>query len=188
METLDCYVASGYAQYLHQTAPPSNVRRSSLRRFAGELSNHATNGVMTDLEAFVGIASYAAIPFSDSNSDSYWTNSPFKSYLEDLRRVLIGDGFIISDRNSGKYALAFNAFHDSGFKTQFQDGGNQVQHAMAGIYISALYGFAGRKVAYWRGDDHADLALYKTAFDIGDELNEENFKTLPDLIKERIGE
>lgn len=185
MGTLDSQIKPGYTQYILDSGAVSVTRRNSLKGYALALAKQARQSKITDLDGFVSVATYALLPFQDKDRDIQ--DSLFRVYLEDLRLVLIGDGFTTTERNSGKYALGFNAFHDTGFKKEFQDGGNQVQHAMAGIYISAVYGFFGRKFTYWREDEDPDLALYRVAFDIGDELSGDNFRNLPQMIKTRIG-
>ena len=109
-------------------------------------------------------------------------------YLDDLKSVLIGDGWTNTERNYGKYALPYNSFLDTGFKQQFRDGGNQVQHAMAGIYISNVFGLAGRVFAHWQEDEDADLALYDATFTIGRDLDghKSNFTKLPNMIRTRL--
>jgi hypothetical protein len=108
--------------------------------------------------------------------------------LNDLRRVLIGDGWTNQGRNHGQFALGFEAFLDTGFKPEFRDGGNQVQHAMAGIYIRCVDGLFASKVPYWMEDEEPDLALYRAAFEIGDLLAfSRPIGDLPDLILARLG-
>jgi len=185
MGTMDGAIGPGYARIAIDSDTVSAHRRNTLKSYALKLSKAVKDSRMNDLEAFVDIATFATMPFLDfrpEQQDAY-----FFGYLEDLRRLLIGDGFTNTERNKGTYALGFNAFHDSGFKKEFQDGGNQVQHAMAGIYISSTYGFLGRRFTYWLEDEAPDLALYRTSFDIGSDLDSDNFRTLPKLIKTRIG-
>ena len=182
---MDGAIVPAYERYYIDSGPASAHRRNTLKSYALTLSKAVKASKMNDLEAFADIATFATVPFIDFRSQ--WQDAYFFGYLEDLRRVLIGDGFTNTERNTGTFALGFNAFHDSGFKKEFQDGGNQVQHAMAGIYISSTYGFLGRRFTYYLEDEAPDLALYRTSFDIGSDLNSDNFRTLPSLIRSRIG-
>ena len=186
MGTMDGMIVPGYTRLILDEGAGSVTRRNDLKNYALGLSKQVKQSKMTDLEAFVNIALYASLPFSNTTTSSI-QDVQCEVYLEDLRRVLVGDGFTTNERNSGKYALGYNAFLDRGFKKEFQDGGNQVQHAMAGIYISASYGFLGRRFTYWQEDEAPDLALYRVAFDIGDGLDGDNFRMLFNQIKTKIG-
>jgi hypothetical protein len=113
-------------------------------------------------------------------------NPSAMAVLNDLRRVLIGDGWTTNGRNHGDFALQYNAFLDTGFKPEFRDGGNQVQHAMAGIYLQCLH-WEVAKFAYWQEDEDADLALYRATFQIGDMLSSGTpIGRLPGLILSRL--
>ena len=184
MGTMDSQIVPGYSRYVGDTGAGSVTRRNKLKTFALAVAQQARAKVITDLEGFVGVAIFASLPFSGLDHDLRY--GEYKNYLQDLRRVLIGDGFTTSERNSGDYALPFQAFLDSGFKPEFQDGGNQVQHAMAGIYISDEYGFLGEKFVKHQEDEAADLALYDAAFEIGSNINKDNFKLLPFMIRDRL--
>ncbi|MEP7075598.1 MAG: hypothetical protein ABI878_07275 [Acidobacteriota bacterium] len=185
MGTLDGAIVPAYTKYVLDEGEGSVTRRNVLKNYAISLSKLVKQSKMTDLEAFADIALFASLPFM--NPASNIRDILCEVYLEDLRRVLIGDGFTTNERNNGKYALGFNAFHDSGFKKEYQDGGNQVQHAMAGIYISFRYGFFGRRFVYHQEDEDPDLALYRVTFDIGADLDGDNFRSLPSMIKTKIG-
>jgi hypothetical protein len=75
----------------------------------------------------------------------------------------------------------------SGFKVAFAEDSPQVEHAMAGIYLSKIkqpgaIGFWGTLVevaqGLSRGDfpSFADIALYAVAEDFGDRISESNYK------------
>lgn len=177
---MDSMIAPGYLN----SEKISAARRNSLKTFAEAQSQLAKNNLISDLDAFVAIAGFASIPFSGGESPHQ--KAFYHAYLEDLRRVLVGDGFSNTERNNGTHALKFMAFRDKGFKKKFQDGGNQVQHAMAGIYISALYP-GGKYLLRYQEDEPADLALYEAAFEIESRLNERNFHSLPVHIKTILG-
>jgi len=183
MGTLDGAIGPGYTSYALDKE--SIWRRIKLKVFAQSVADSARQGTITDLEGFARVASAAAAPFQKPGDDAV-SEVRCEAYLEDLRRVLIGDGWHAL-RNHGKYALPFNAFRDSGFKPEFRDGGNQVQHAMAGIYITYIYGFYARHYAYWREKEAPDLALYDATFQIGLDIDGSNFTLLPIIIRNRLG-
>jgi len=188
MGTLDGMIVPGYTRYGLDEGDASVSRRTTLKAFAVSMSAMARKGTITDIEGFIRIAAVAATPFQimmarDGTSLSYVY---CEVYLEDLRRVLIGDGFTTTERNHGKYALGFQAFMDTGFKPEFRDNSNQVQHAMAGIYISFKYGLAGRMFARHQEDEEADLRLYDVTFDIGSDLDGSNFTSLPSMLKQKL--
>jgi hypothetical protein len=145
---------------------------------AGAFAGAARAKAMTDIEAFARSVDFAIQA----------RNGLTPVILDDLRRVLIGDSWTEHGRNHGDFALKFNSFLDTGFKKEFRDDSNQVQHAMAGIYIRGTYGLFASMVPYWMEDGKADLALYEAAFEIGDMLNlGHSVHELPDLIRTRLG-
>jgi hypothetical protein len=163
---------------------------------AGAFANVARAGKMTDIQAFAESARWAIrgrlgenVIAADRSEGAVVYGNPYtRIVLNDLRRVLIGDGWTSHERNHGEFALHFNAFLDTGFKPEFPDGGNQVQHAMAGIYIRCVHGWLASKVPYLMEDEDADLALYREAFEIGDMLAFlRPIEDLPDLIIHRLG-
>ena len=152
------------------------ARRNMLKVYAETLANQARANTSTDCKGFSLVVSFAASQFPDAN------DLGVQAMVEDLKSVLIGDGLENAQRNRGKYALRFQAFHDTGFKDKFCDGGNQVQHAMAGIYISYMYGWAGEISAMAIEDSQADKELYRATFKLGSALNAENYKLLSSQI------
>ncbi len=174
MGTLDGMIPLMLAKQEEENTAPT----LGLLVVSGGYAGAARAGVITDVEAFAKTVEWA-IKARDG----------FKEVvLDDLRRVLIGDGWTTEGRNHGELALKFDAFLDTGFKPEFRDGGNQVQHAMAGIYIRALYGWLRSKLPYWMEDEDQDLALYRAAFDIGDLLQfNQPIENLPKLIRDRLG-
>jgi hypothetical protein len=162
-------------------------RRIKLKVFAQSMADSARKGTITDLEGFARVAYQASIPFRKAGVEKYDDDFQCREYLEDLRRVLIGDGLRSSERNHGRFALGFNAFRDTGFKPEYQDGGNQVQHAMAGIYISHEYSVYGRQLALYLEKEAPDLALYAVTFQIGIDIDGSNFTLLSTIIRNRIG-
>lgn len=185
MGTMDSMIPYGYTR--DNLEQYSKKRLLPLKTYAQTIASYARYSYITDLDGFVAVTAFAAAFFQNGVKEKEIKKAYFRTYLEDLKRVLIGDGFTNSERNLGTYALHFQAFLDTGFKKEFQDGGNQVQHAMAGIYISAVYGLLGREYIEYMEDSAADLGLYKATFEIGKKLDGENFRSLPVMIKSSLG-
>lgn len=76
--------------------------------------------------------------------ESWWNNDE-ESYVEDVSFVLAGvnEWCTIVDTNR----VGARDFTDSGFKEQFRDGSNQVQHFSAGVMAGFQYG-------HWFGIPH----------------------------------
>lgn len=158
------------------------VRRNLLLTQAERLSEQATQDcVISDCTAFSNILSYAASQFPAANELGV------EAMMEDLRSVLIGNGLENTQRNSGPYALRFQAFLDTGFKEKFRDGGNQVQHAMAGLYVSYTYGFVGTAPAMLIEDSEQDKEVYRVTFKLGSALNATNYTLLSNQIMAELG-
>jgi hypothetical protein len=194
MGTLDSLIVPGYTKDILGSDAESEGRRNRLKVFAQAAAKSARKGTITDLEGFAQVAAFAISPFqimdAASNSGGIFDLGEIyiELYLDDLKSVLIGDGWTNTERNYGKYALPYNSFLDTGFKPEYRDGGNQVQHAMAGIYISNIFGITGRVFAHWQEDEDADLALYDATFKIGRDLDghKSNFAKLPNMIRTRL--
>jgi len=142
MGTLDSLIVPGYTKDILGSDAESEGRRNRLKVFALATAKSARKGTITDVEGFAQVAAFAISPFqimdAASNSGGIFDLGEIyiELYLDDLKSVLIGDGWTNTERNYGKYALPYNSFLDTGFKQQFRDGGNQVQHAMP-VFISA---------------------------------------------------
>jgi hypothetical protein len=137
-----------------------------LKMFAMFQAGNARAKRTTDLRAFCDTVR-AAVDFRGAKAGGPILTSVV---LSDLQRVLIGDGWTDKQRNHGPFALQANSFLDSGFRKAFQDGGNQVQHAMAGIFIRYIFGRAVSWYVKHSEDEEADRALYNASFDVGGEL------------------
>jgi hypothetical protein len=157
------------------------ARRSQLKIYAEALAKQARGKTITDCRAFSLILTFAAAQFPNAN------DLGVEAMMEDLRSVLIGSGLENSQRNTGTYALKFQALRDTGFQEKFRDGGNQVQHAMAGLYISYMYGWVGTKPAMLIEDSQPDKEIYYVTFKLGSALNAGNYTLLPSQIMTELG-
>jgi len=156
------------------------IRRNLLQTHAERLSTQARTGNITDCDAFSTILTFAASQFPGAND---WG---VEAMMEDLKSVLIGQGLTKTTRNTGPYSLGFQPFLDTGFQEKFRDGGNQVQHAMAGLYLSYTYGPFGTIPAMAIEDEQQDKELYRVTFRLGAALNSTNYTQLSMQIKAEL--
>ena len=178
----DAYAADAMLRYMeeHFGGFKQVVRRNLLLTHAERLAKQASDGVITDCEGFSQVLAYAVSQFPDAN------DLGVEAMMEDLKSVLIGSGLENSQRNTGLYALKYQSFMDTGFKTEFREFGNQVQHAMAGLYISYTYGWVGTIPAMLIEDSDADKALYRVTFRLGSALDFTNYTLLPTQVKAEL--
>ena len=163
----------------YQKSTASQSHKLALQRFAKNLSKQAKAQTVTDCEAFLTILQRAAVQVSGGKH-------PAVRMIDDLKAVLIGVGLRDDNRNTGPYALEYGAFADSGFKAEFKEGGgNQVQHATAGLVL----GFSGKLegwIAQFIEDVEADDLLYDAALPLGDSLTDKNYATLHIRVKNAL--
>ncbi len=157
------------------------VRRTALKNYAKLWANNSRDGFTTDCQAFSLIVSYAVAQFRSAD------DLGVEAMMEDLRSVLIGEGLENAQRSKGPYALRWASLMDTGFGEKFRDGGNQVQHAMAGLYISYMYGLVGTVPARLMEDSRPDREIYKVTFRLGNQLNAKNYMQLPIQIMRELG-
>ena len=151
----------------------------AISTFARLITMKARQGLLTDVEGFAQVAEHA----NSVRVSTQYGPRMTEAILSDLKQVIIGEGFTNASRNHGPFALPYNAFLDTGFKRQFRDGGNQVQHAMAGIWLGYYHALL-KEYVYWQEDGIEDLALYDATFPIGSQLNgEAPITELPRLIR-----
>jgi hypothetical protein len=136
---------------------------------------------ITSCEACARTAEFAANVIYYGKSDP----TPSATLVGDLFSVLVGDGFA-HGRASGEFYAGH--FGDSGFKEKFRDaGGNQVQHAMAGIAVGfAWHSFASKPallLSEWSTPGEQDSLLYEAAFALGETLTDDNYLTLGGRIR-----
>lgn len=103
-----------------------------------------------------------------------------------LREVLIGEDLTRGRGNGPCFAGQFKGAN--GFRKDLQDPHNQIQHAMAGIYIGYQYGWLGCAYARWREEEPQDDKLYEVTCRIGRNLTEKNLNDLPEIIRQQIGD
>lgn len=143
-------------------SPVIRTRRSRLRRIAELQRDHFH---ATSCSALVTIVTISAHLVRNSNQ-------PADDMMDDLYAVLIGSGYFKPDRSKGPY-FAGHFRPASGFKQQYFDSGNQVQHLFAGMYLAYKHHAKGDSVLLlsivdeFRKKQQQDAKLYYTARALG---------------------
>lgn len=169
-----------------RAATSESARKLRLRQFALDLAGKARKGDQSDGAGFVQVVEFAAASVAKIEEVPGSVGLRAVVMMDDLKRVLIGDGFTSNERNTGQFALPYNSFRDTGFKESFRDGGNQVQHAMAGIYISFAYGWFGEKFVMNQEEEPKDIALYEATFPLGKSVRQGGYLALGTRIRSSL--
>ncbi|MET4513733.1 hypothetical protein [Bradyrhizobium sp. I1.7.5] len=177
MGQFDFLIEQSITDQLEEDTGPT----SQLQVFASKMAASARKGACTDAAAFVQVVS-KAIYLRGAYRLQIGMSPAKQVALHDLKRVLVGDGWTREGRNHGPFALPANSFLDTGLKPAFRDGGNQIQHAMAGIYLGFVFGFFAEKYVIWDEDSDVDKRLYRATFNIGNELKASQIINLPRMI------
>ncbi len=111
---------------------------------------------------------------------------PAHAMREDLKFVLIGEN-LTSRRGQGEY-FAGDVKGANGFRRELRDSHNQMQHAMAGIYIGNRYGRVGCGYVMWREQEPQDDLLYEKTCPLGYSLSNENYEDLGGQLRDKIGD
>ena len=93
--------------------------------------------------------------------------------MDQLKEVFVGDGVSRNQRSKG-HCFGGRLNGATGFKTELKDTGNQVQHAVAGIWASYHFGSIGCWIMNAResaGSDPQDLKLNEITCRLGKILN-----------------
>jgi RHS repeat-associated protein len=155
---------------LGRTPPGDPSRRQLLMNFALALQK----GGVSDCAALVALIGQANA-----------INSSADDALGDLQAVLIGGGLTPGEgRNVG-----VPQFKDTGFKQRFQDRGNQVQHAVAGITIGARYTEFTPFVLgleFYQEGIGPDIYLYNETFGLGAGLGDSNRSGFADEVRKAL--
>jgi hypothetical protein len=110
-------------------------KRRRIRQFAEEKLSQVRGKQICSCHAMADIWGYATKFYDGWNNDE-------ESYVEDVSFILAGVNEWCTgspDRNR----VGATEFTDSGFKAEFQDGSNQVQHFSAGVMAGNQYGYWG---------------------------------------------
>ena len=114
------------------------------------------------------------------------TKDPSNNLMENLKKVLIGDGK--TDGRGHGPCFAGNIFGSEGFKEDLRDQFNQIQHAMAGLYIGYKYGYFACGLAILQDPQIQDKKLYQATCPLGKNLNNTNYKEIGLKLREAIGD
>ncbi|MFQ5541710.1 MAG: RHS repeat domain-containing protein, partial [Candidatus Binatia bacterium] len=155
-----------------ETPPGDPSRRQILKNFA-----LALRGSVSDCRALVYLISLATA-LNTSSDDT----------VADLQAVLIGEGLTPGERR-GKGRFFVGGFGASGFKQEFVDPYNQVQHAMAGIVIGFRYNWLVQRYVLLQEREPQDRALYRATFPLGGRLiDERNRGSFADEVEKALCE
>ena len=101
-------------------------------------------------------------------------NNDEETYVEDVAYILAGvnEWATKSDGTQVGQSPSYGGFSDSGFKPEFKDGSNQVQHFSAGVMAGFQYGrYAYMLHGILRPDSPQDEALNNESTWLGANLN-----------------
>lgn len=139
-------------------------KRNRIRAYASQKAKLVQSGAICSAHAMADIWGYAAYMYTG------WLNNDEESYVEDVAYVLAGvsEWAISTDGTQ----VGRSIFNDSGFKQEFQDGSNQVQHFAAGVAAGFQYGrYAWMGHRIMRPDTPPDTALNDMSTWLGANLN-----------------
>lgn len=126
--------------------------RDRIREYAAEQANQVRNRTKCSCHAMADIWGYATQFYKGR------FNNDEESFVEDVSFILAGVNewcTVVSTQNVGR-----RIFTDNGFKRQFRDGSNQVQHFSAGVMAGFQYGhWGGALHRIVRPDTPEDTAL-----------------------------
>ncbi len=128
---------------------------------------------------------------NEAIQDSHDQKNPARYMMENLRKVLIGDGLTSKNRSKGP-CFAGNFKGSKGLKDEFRDNSDQIQHAFAGAYIGYKYGlFACKLIEIFVEDSEVDKKLYRATCPIGYSLlysDNPDLNDFKDKLIETIGD
>ena len=156
---------SYFVNCLKLSDPETHLRRMKLKEFAKKEFEESNRAIVLTAIVEFGVSLVRE------------TEKPSKNLISDIKAVLIGRNMTIC-RGKGAY-FAGNIEGAEGFKNEYQDPWNQVQHAIAGIVIAYQYGKTGEVFVKLLEGELQDILLYEATFPLGDTLNDDNYTELP---------
>lgn len=116
----------------------------------------------------------------------YWIVA--EELINDLESVLIGRGMAINRGRGPHFAGNFSG--SVGFKPEFRDPWNQVQHAAAGLVLGFFHGKPGEWYARLTEDQEQDDLLYEATCPVGSWLadNPKNYDRLSEKMRLAISD
>lgn len=126
-------------------------KRQFIRGYAEQQAHEVQRGFKCSCHAMADVWGYARQFYQSWNNDE-------ESYVEDVSFILAGVNEWCTTVDSAR--VGAQIFDDSGFKKEFADGSNQVQHFSAGVMAGFQYGhWFGLPHRILRPDDPPDTAL-----------------------------
>jgi len=142
-------------------------KRKAIAAYAASMLKLVKAGKTTSCEALAGILGYAAGLYRDTGF--LGVNDDEEHFSEDVSRILAGiDEWGNRNHTKDQVEGGPKGFDDSGFKKQFQDCSNQVQHFAGGMQMGNQYGrWTDLVDGIVRPDTQADLNLNSESIAIG---------------------
>ena len=129
----------------------TDEKRTRIRQYAEEKLAQVRGGQICSCHAMADIWGWASRFYKGWNNDE-------ESYVEDVSFILAGVNEWCTSIDQNR--VGARDFTDSGFKDEFQDGSNQVQHFSAGVMAGFQYGhWGGLLHRIIRPDTPQDTAL-----------------------------
>lgn len=162
------------------------LKRQHIRLYAMQRLAQVRSGQICSCHAMADIWGWATRFYKGWNNDE-------ESYVEDVSLILAGVNEWCTTVNPNR--VGASEFTDSGFKSKFQDGSNQVQHFSAGVMAGFQYGrWATILHRIARPDTSEDTALNDVSTwmgaglnGIGTSLEEVQFKIEHDVCNKNCG-
>src|SRR5262245_26556627 len=110
-------------------------RRDPLRVYARALFDQVRSGEVNHLEAFARVVDFAAALLCDFPKwPQFSSGGQADALTDDLQALFVGEGLTRrGGRFTGDHYVELSG--STGFKPQFQEEGNQIMHATAGIVL-----------------------------------------------------
>ena len=157
------------------------------------------NGPLTDKQRRDELQKFAEEEFKNENRCDALANiidkaaelvdgedRPAEVMREDLKLILIGED-LQNGRNRG-FHFAGRPQNAQGFREELRDPGNQIQHAMAGVYIGSRYGRLGCMGARLLEREPQDDRLYMATCPLGYDLSDTTYTDLGTKLRKAIGD
>ncbi|WP_198011648.1 hypothetical protein [Roseovarius nubinhibens] len=175
-------------------------RRQAIYDFVVEQYQNIPSGGTNHLRVAVN-ATQLAINLYDTEFPPTYYDSPngeplvlypynrAEMIIEDLKEVFVGESIHGRWRGTGDFFYGNVIDIDgrrinegSGFRDEFQDNTDQINHTFGGIWGSFHYGIVPETITNLRENGEEDLLINYVTFPIGNLLNNENIGYLPQLL------
>jgi hypothetical protein len=111
-----------------------------------------------------------------------------ETVVEDLKAVLIGDSLVTGHGRSQGPFFKGNSAGAKGFKPELRDNYDQVQHAMAGLYMGYRLPSPALSLVMGTDGEMQDAKLYGVMMGLGRGLTAERLHSLPAAVRRVMGD